>query len=310
MKSVFTLRFLLLVVAASAALTTVYLFTQKPAVASPERLKSEEDFKQIAAETSFLKKRTAFLSLTGVFSRENDKEVLFKVGDNAVDLQDPEGLEAIIKTVESLSLTAPEDRRRLETLKATAAEFLAVRVRKDRFKADNTAEQIKTLDSELQNTPDNQEKILLRNNLIRIEDVLSEKFPGDAGRAIRLDPNNPKAYYDLARFFQDRRIGDDNKLAAENFEQVIRILEGRMEKDADYLRANLNLSLLYYSLGNIEKSKCYAAKTIEKYRAKSREDDEYLFGVDEEGNLNEPEFIDLLNKINPRHETSHGDCKK
>ena len=107
------------------------------------------------------------------------------------------------------------------------------------------AEQIKTLNEELQKTPNNQEKIKQKNMLIKTVNLLLEEFPGDAERAIKLDDNNAKAYYDLARFFQDRALGDDKKLAIANFEKVADIMKGKLEKDADYLRANLNLAVLY-----------------------------------------------------------------
>ena len=138
--------------------------------------------------------------------------------------------------------------------------------------------------------------------------ILNSEYSADDKQAIELNRDNFRALYDLARFFQDKHTRYDDYISIRNFERVADLMRGKVEKDADFVRAILNLAILYYAVGNESKARCYAAETIEKYHARSNEDLIYLFAQDSHGLFNEPEFIDTNNHVNPGRETSHPDC--
>ena len=303
-KPVILFLIVLTVIATVSASALIY-YRKSDARARSASAKSiaEKRWRQILTELNFAKKRLAFFNLDG--AAENSAAVLFSMAENAILLQDAEALETIARRLETLTpKDKTDDRARVENLKKKASEFYSVRARSRRYELHQINTRLERLPATAVETDETAE----RGWLEKTRAVLLEEYPKDAERAVELDGENFRAIYDLTRFLQDKTGGYDKRVVIRNFEKVVALGNGRFEKDADYLRANLNLTVLYYQIGDWARAKCYSSQTMEKYLARGADDYEYLFSKTADGNWEEPEFIEAVEKVNPNRETAHEIC--
>jgi len=207
------------------------------------KLTAEQRYKQVLIESNFAKRRSAFFNLNGGLSSENDTKILFSTGENAIILQDPEALETIARKLETLVRDNADEKKRVEKFKIKASEFYAVRARSNRFEIHKINSKINEIDAEIQANQNEINKIEERNWLEKTKAILLDEYPKDAERAVDLNADNFRAIYDLTRFLQDKIGGYDKKVVIKNFEKVVELGNGKFEKDGDYLRANLNLTI-------------------------------------------------------------------
>jgi len=272
--------------------------------------KAEDNFLRITTESNFVKQRTAFFNLDRVLLTESDTKTLFSMAKNALILQDPEGLEVIAKRLKSLNSLNNVEKSTIEMFQIKASELLSTRARVKRFEAHRIAAAIQKIEVELDSNPKKPDQKTELEILQKTYNLLLEEFPKDAEKASELDNNNARALYDLARFMQDKPGLYDKRVAIKNFEKVVELLTHKAEKDADFLRANLNLAVLYFEIGNEPKARCYSSQTIKKSIAKNQDEYNYLLGKQENGQFNEPEFMKVIEKLNPKTEMVHPDCRK
>ena len=294
----------------AAAASIYYRKTESQVKSGLAKLIAEQQYEQVSTESNYAKKHSAFLQLSGAPENESDRQNFFKMGENAIILQDAEALDTITRKLESFGGGSNDEKARLEKFKTKASELYAVKARSKRFEISKINSKIDDIDRENQESRNdadkNEEKIWLE----KTKAILLNEYPEDAERAVELNPDNFRAIYDLARFIQDKIFAYDKRIAIKHFEKVVELGNGKFEKDADYQRANLNLTVLYFQIGNWAKAKCYSSQTIEKFLARGTDDYDYLFGKTPGGNLNEPEFFEAVEKVNPEREMSHDDCAK
>jgi hypothetical protein len=316
-KSLIVFLFVAAVVATALAASAL-IYYRKSAAAAADKTKSESAkhaaerrYRQILIESSFAGKRSDFFARGGESDSESaDPQALISMGENAALLPDAEALATIARKLETLIGGAgkAEVKKQVESFKIQASELYAVRARSKRFETHQINSKIAEINRQLQASPRNAEKAEERDWLEKTRAVLQDEYPRDAERAIELNPENFRALYDLARFWQARPGDYDKRIVIKNYEKVVALGNGKFEKDADYLRANLNLTVLYYHIGDWAKAKCYSSQTMEKYLARGKDDYEYLFSKTPEGSPEEPEFVEAVEKVNPDREMKQENC--
>ncbi len=294
------------------AIAIIGLFTS---VYLAQYVQSDMESVEIGSALAKLKRESEIAKYRGVPTRlvqasldKNEFDTLYLSTANAIAMQEPDGFSAAMRDLESHWLTGQPYDEKLLSLRRAGSDLFAARARRRRFESDRLLESIVSTRTNLRSEPDSSR---LQNRLKILEEtrsILISEYSGDDKRAIELNRDNYRAYYDLARFYQDRHTPYDNYVAIRNFERVAELMRGKVEKDADFVRAILNLAILYYLIGDEPKARCYASETIEKYYARKSEDLDYLFGYNSDGLLNEPEFIDANNHVNPKGVRDHPDC--
>jgi len=241
---------------------------------------------------------------------ERERSDLYTRGSHAIAVQDIDGLSAVILDLDTEDAKMAASDEQMRSFKATGSDLFAARARRRRFEADRVLDDLVATESALESIPSSP---ILREQLkimTEARTILLSEYSADAKRAIGLNPDNARALYDVARFYQDRHTRFDDLAAIGYFERAESQMRGKMEKDADFVRTILNLAILYFGVGNIEKAGCYASETIEKYKARSDDDLVYLFGTEPNGRLNEPEFVEVNSAVNPDRVSKHPDCRK
>ncbi|MGH9947614.1 MAG: hypothetical protein ACRD6X_10460 [Pyrinomonadaceae bacterium] len=273
-----------------------------------DKITAETRHVQILKEVEATNNRTLFFKNAVVLADFADTQNLFTMAENAVTLHDPEGLESVALKLETFDTDNPDRKVRIENFKVKASDLFAKRARSRRYEVDKIDSKLLEIKSEIQSDPSNFDKTVEKNWLEKSRVALLDIYPRDAERAIFLVHDNFRAFYDLACYLQDKVGGSEKKDAIKYFEKVIEIGTKKYEKDADFLRANLNLTVLYFQIGNSVKAKCYSSQTMEKYLARNQDDLEYLLGHQLDGRWNEPEFIEALEAVNPNHDIMHDIC--
>ncbi len=263
---------------------------------------------KLVREVEIEKNRSVPIRLPQPSISPDERSALLICASNALAMQDPDGFEAAIMDLEGSDPKPMSFVERMKSLKLQGADLFATRARKRRFEAERLLADFVSIKAEPELQPSSstiQEKLLLMDE---IRTILLSEYSADTKYAIELNKNNARATYDLARFYQDKHTRFDNFVAIQYLERTESNLGGKDEKNADFVRALLNLATLYYAVGDVSRARCYAAETIEKYKARSDQDLVDLFDVNASGNLNEPSFIEVNNQVNPERSSFHRDC--
>ena len=265
---------------------------------------------RLVREIEIAGKRQVPIRLSEPILMQEDRSILSLSANNAIAIQDLDGFQAVITDLNAGDARPSVPNETLRSIKVAGSDLIAARARKRRFETDRLMDETNSTRVELAARPNSSNLVRRLEMIVEMREILVAEYFADLRRSIELDRANARAFYDLARFYQDRRTRPDDLNAIRYFERAEGLMRGKMEKDADFVRAILNLTVLHHAVGNITKAKCYAAETIEKYNARSDTDVDYLFGVDENGNLNEPEFIKANDLLNPQRSAQHPDCRR
>ncbi len=295
-----------ILVIAGAIAESVALFKLMPPGTFESRILGSK-LKRLDHETFLAESRRCAIQMPATGSTVN-REMEFEVlATHALDFMDPEGMESILEEALELGINGSE---KFGKLRASASNLLAERARKRRFDSHQLMLKIQEIDSRLATNPWNSDLQQQKDILVKTRAILLTEYPRDTQRALVLNSNNARAIYDLCRFMQDKIGSYDRRIVIKNFERVIELRSGSGEKDGDFLNANINLTVLSADIGNDSKARCYSAQTLEKHLARSRADYEYLFGSQPDGRINEPEFREVTNRVNPTWSMEHSDCIK
>ena len=230
------------------------------------------------------------------------------MGRNATTLEDPEGIEAVLKELKNLPSAGTVGLADIKTLETRGSELFASRARQRRFDSHQLLLKVDEIEGRLQSDLDSVHLRPFREALNDTRAMLLREFPTDAQRSLYLNPDNARAIYDLCRFMQDKIGSYDRQVVIRNFEHIIELRKGDSEKDGDFLNANINLTVLNYEIGNEAKARCYSAQTIKVHLARGQSDYDYLRGTQSNGEPNEPEFRAVTLKLNPNWDMTHQDC--
>jgi len=266
----------------------------------------ESNLKRLESETFTAKERRGAVLVPGASSAAETE----KLASNALTFADPESMEAVLREASSNGFKRNPGVQWIEKLGTTASNELAARARKRRFESHQFLQKINEIDARLAIDPTNRDLQQKKDLFVRTRAILLAEYPSDTQRALAINPDNARAIYDLCRFMQDKVGSYDRQVIIRNFERLIEIRHGQSEKDGDFLNANINLTVLSYEIGNLKKARCYSAQTLEKHLARSQSDYDYMFGSQPDGRINEPEFRDVTNKVNPAWSMEHEDCSQ
>lgn len=200
-------------------------------------------------------------AVAALLTLKANEEELGSIADDVYSLGDAESLEVISKKLKS------------DSLKIQAAELYARRARKKmKEEEDETNEKRKSL--------------------------LNEEILSDSKKSYDLNPNptDSKSNYVIGVYLLENTQTDKLEIA-KKFEKVIESLKGKEEKSVDFLRSNLNLTVLYKDLAEqfkddaakykeyFEQASKYLKETIIKYAAAGKDYRDYIAKA-----TNEPEF--------------------
>ncbi|MFZ1700682.1 MAG: hypothetical protein WBO10_00970 [Pyrinomonadaceae bacterium] len=194
-----------------------------------------------------------------------------------------------------------------ERASRVASDLFAERARKRRFECDQLNTELRRIDQDIAKEP-TPDILSQKQRLQQRRNLLLAKYPIDAQNAVDLNPQNARALYDLFRYMQDRPGSYNPREMIDILERVVKYGRNKFDKDADFLRANLNLAVTHAQARNDTAALCYSAQTLEGYLARSKNYYEYLIGKQPDGSWNEPEFMDLTLRLNPSLSRTHEDC--
>lgn len=226
--------------------------------------------------------------------------------ENAIALADPDTLVLALRGLgsEDAAEKAADIRERASRV---ASDLFAERARKRRFECDQLNTELRRIDQEMAKEPTS-DILSQKQQVQQRRNLLLAKYPIDAQNAVNLNPKNARALYDLFRYMQDRPGSYNPQEMIDILERVVKYGRTNFDKDADFLRANLNLAVTYAQVRNDAAARCYSAQTLEGYLARSKSYYEYLIGKQPDGSWNEPEFMNLTMRLNPSLSTKHEKC--
>lgn len=268
----------------------------------------ESDLNRLRKEVSLAQYRRSAVHIQANSAPAELRVKFDGIARNAMSVMDPEGMESVLREAEELGIDM-QTSAGLKKLRSLTSDILGERARKRRYDSHQLMLRIAEFDSQLSDAQSRIDLQQQRDLLIKTRAILLSEYPRDLQRALVLDRTNARAIYDLSRFMQDKVGSYDRRIIIRSFERVIELRSGQSEKDADFLNALINLTVLTADIGEDSKARCYSALTLEKHLARSRADYDYLFGSQPDGRVNEPEFRAVTNRVNPSWSVSLADCR-